>query len=707
MLASAFLGWFGWYRWHISQQRQAMLERLRASEKKLRLAMRASGQGDWNWEASADAFEFQDTKLLLGTDIPTRITVIAMLASIHEDDRLRVIRDWNNHLFGHSQMYNTAYRVKMPGGTVWLAVWGQATERDASGMAVRVSGTYRNVTAERAQEERLRLLAKAFEHTAEGVLVLDASRRIIEANQASCRLFGLAIEDLFYHRVERLLSSRQSSGHYRKVWRLLNQQGHWQGEIWIDNASGRTLPVWVNMSVIDEQSALKERQYVIVFSDISERKAAEEELVYLANYDPLTQLPNRALFFDRLSHAIESAKREHLPVALMFLDLDNFKQINDSFGHGVGDQLLVAISDRLRSVLRDDDTIARIGGDEFVIILEHLGHIGAISTVVEKIRKVMSHPFELSGYHVRTTFSIGIAVYPGDGSDAETLLKNADIAMYHAKESGRNQVQFFAREMQQRAKARLEIETGLRRALELEQLEVWYQPIVTSGNLAVAGFEALVRWRSDDGRLISPAKFIPVAEESDLICEIGHYVMRKTVEQLDLWKAKFGFSGYISVNLSSRQLRQAGFVDSFQPYVRQPSGALRAIVVEITESSLVEQVDRASQTLAQLREIGFAVAVDDFGTGYSSLHYLSRLPLDIVKIDAAFVHKMLNSKVDQTIVRAVIDIADVKGLHVVAEGIENPQQAEWLEQAGCRYFQGYLYGRPAPKEVIEAKWLKT
>jgi diguanylate cyclase (GGDEF)-like protein/PAS domain S-box-containing protein len=710
LLTLLLVGGIGYYRWRLMRSRFAALEQLAASEEKLRLAMDASGQGHWQWHLYDDEILLDRTQQVFGVSMPSSLPLVVFWGMIHVRDRLRVVKAWKGFLFGHEEGFQVVCRLEIGDASAWVEMRGQAVTRDENGMATRVLGTYRNVTAEKEKDARLDLLARAFEDTSEGVVVLDEQRRIIEVNNAALQLSGVSRRQLIGRKVTSLRGSRQRPEDYDKIWEEIGRSGKWQGELWVRTILGEEKPLWVCLSTLEDPSR-EERHYVAVFSDMSERKAAEEELKFLANYDPLTQLPNRALLWDRLSHALDTARRESRPLALMFLDLDHFKQINDTYGHGAGDKVLIAIADRLRATLRDDDTIARIAGDEFVIILEHFPHLGAIPAVTDKIRKAMTKPVEVEGRQLNVTFSIGVALYPGDGQDATALMKSADIAMYNAKQAGRNQVQFFAPQMQERVRQRLEIESDLRKALKLGELEVWYQPQVYSTPsssrevVQLSGFEALVRWRHPEKGLISPAEFIPVAEESDLINELGLWVFEQALAQYAAWKSDWGFDGVMSVNLSARQLKIPDLAGHFATILGQSGIGAGRVVLEVTETALMDNLAEAQHTLTALREAGFGVALDDFGSGYSSLNYLRQLPIDYIKIDASFVHNLLESAIDRAIVTAVLEIARVQGLRVLAEGIERMEQKDFLLASGCRYFQGFLFGRPAPPDALTL-WLQ-
>jgi diguanylate cyclase (GGDEF)-like protein len=430
-------------------------------------------------------------------------------------------------------------------------------------------------------------------------------------------------------------------------------------------------------------------------SEIAERRLADQRVMHMAHHDALTALPNRALLTDRVEQAIAHATRSGNKVALLFLDLDRFKNVNDSLGHGVGDDLLQAVALRLKGCLRAEDTAARLGGDEFIIALPDVGDAAEPARVAARILAELARPFEVSGHQLPAEASIGISMYPGDGDCAQTLLRNADTAMYHAKESGRGNYQFFSQQMNERVNRRLSTETRMRRALEQEEFVLHYQPLIDLGTGRVTGAEALLRWPQPDHHIVSPADFIPVAEETGLIVPLGEWVLRQACAQARAWQAQApGLR--IAVNLSPRQFRQKDLVTTVAQVLRDTGLAPHLLELELTEGMLMHHADDTVHTLARLGEMGVHLAIDDFGTGYSSLSYLKRFPIDTLKIDRSFVKDLHDGHDDAAIVKAIVAMARGLGLGVVAEGVETEAQARYLRSLACDMAQGFHFGRPMP-----------
>lgn len=533
-----------------------------------------------------------------------------------------------------------------------------------------------------------------FEHSGEAILVTDAANRIVAANPELTRLTGYAPEELLGHNPRILASGETPPETYREMWDALRAQGRWQGELRDRRKDGSTYPKWVRITVLPDAAG-----YIASFTDISARKDIEARIRYLAYHDDLTDTFNRHGLKIQLDQALAAARRSAAPLALLLLDLDNFKSINDTLGHSVGDQLLIEAARRLRECVRASDILARLGGDEFVVVLTDMEAARAALSVAGKLLAVLRAPYAIDARTLHASASIGVAVFPADGADAETLLKNADAAMYLAKEKGRDNVRFFDDEMRVRALARLELENDLRGALKAGQFALHYQPQVAARDGRILGFEALLRWHHPLRGFVSPADFIPIAEASGLIEPIGAWVLDTACRQLKVWRAE-GIAGVrMAVNLSARQLRAADLVERVQDVLDRhgiPPGALE---IEITESVAMDDPAQSIERLRALRALGVTLAIDDFGTGYSSLAYLKLLPIHVLKIDRSFVRDVDTDANDAAICAATIALAHTLGLKVVAEGIETETQRHILATVQrCDYLQGYLIGRPAPAE---------
>ncbi|MBF0369365.1 MAG: EAL domain-containing protein [Magnetococcales bacterium] len=553
----------------------------------------------------------------------------------------------------------------------------------------------------RMLNDRLRLTAQVFDSTAEAIVITDAANKIIEVNPAFTKITGYASDEVVGRDPGFMKSGRHDRAFYADMWQKIWKEGYWQGEIWDRRKNGEVYPKWLTINTVKNNSQ-KPTQCIGVFSDISVVKNAEEELERLAFYDGLTNLPNRTLFKTRLEHEFKTAHRRKTKVALLFLDLDHFKNVNDTLGHAAGDQLLVVMAKRICSCVRESDTVSRLGGDEFTVIVTDVDDAAAVSHVAHNILEALKRPVELEGQNIVAGCSIGIAIHPEDGENSETLIKNADAAMYHAKDSGRNAYAFFTEKLNVRAVRRMDIENGLRQAIDQQQFTLHYQPKVDFKTRRIIGLEALVRWNRPGAGLISPEKFIPVAEETGLIREIGQMVLESACRQVvDLMKG--GLPALpVSVNLSVHQLQHPKLIEHLQAALNKSGLPAQLLELEITESMLANDVDAAIVKLNEIRKMGVAISVDDFGTGYSSLSYLKRFPIHTLKIDRSFVQDLPDDSDNAAIVRAIISMAHSLGLGTVAEGIETQSQGEFLNNHACQRMQGFFFSRPLPvPELVE------
>jgi diguanylate cyclase (GGDEF)-like protein/PAS domain S-box-containing protein len=564
--------------------------------------------------------------------------------------------------------------------------------------------TFRDITERKVAEEALLLYANMFRHSGEGILVTDRDNHIIAANPALTQMTGYALNELLGHNPRILSSGKTPPEIYQMLWASLNETGFWQGELNDRRKDGATYPKWATISVIyDEDGSVT--HHIASFTDISERKAAEERIQHLAHHDTLTGLFNRYNLENRLGQALMSARRDNVPLAVMFIDLDRFKLINDSLGHHVGDVLLIEVARRLQASVRESDIVARLGGDEFVVVLTGLESAFDAASVAGKILHALGQAYAIDGNNLHSSPSIGVSVYPDDGASADELMKNADTAMYHAKEQGRNNVQFFTSAMNVVAAERMELERDLHTALETGQFEVHYQPQVDAKTERVCGFEALVRWHHPRLGLVPPLKFIPVAEESGLIGALGLWVLDTACSQFAAWRTA-GVTGIrMAVNLSAHQLRSADLLGQVKSCIERYELKDGDLELEITESVAMDNPERAIGRLTELRELGVHLAIDDFGTGYSSLAYLKHLPIQTLKLDRSFVRDIETDANDAAICAATLALAHNLGLKVVAEGVEMEVQRYFLSTVhGCDILQGYYYGKPAAAAEWTAQW---
>ena len=552
--------------------------------------------------------------------------------------------------------------------------------------------------ARREAEEQMRLAAVAFENTLEGIMVADAAHQIISVNRAFTQITGHAPEQILGRDVSALGVDGQDCGFYARIWEWLAEHGNWHGEVWNRRQDGGSYPAWFNIAAV-RSSTSTVTHYVGVLTDISERKAAQARIEHMAQHDPLTDLPNRTLLADRMQQAIAHAQRSNRRVALLFVDLDHFKHINDSLGHSIGDRVLMEVSRRLVDEVRASDTVARLSGDEFVILLPEAGGIEGVVRVVSGITNAIAEPIQLEGHRIRLSASIGVSLFPKDGSEGSVLLTNADHAMYHAKAAGRSTYRFFSPEMDEKARERFRIESDLREALSGRQLRLFYQPQVDSHTSRVDGYEALLRWFHPERGLLSPGAFLDVAEETGLIVPIGEWVMKQACAQCSRWHAQ-GFRGSVAVNLSARQFGQENLLETVKESLQDANLQGNFLELELTESLLVEPTEATMKLLRDLRQLGVRIAVDDFGTGYSSLSYLKRYPITTLKIAQPFVEEIAVESEDRAIVQAIVTLARAMSLETVAEGVEQASQVQALRDIGADRLQGYHFGKAVPPSEL-------
>lgn len=557
-----------------------------------------------------------------------------------------------------------------------------------------------DITERKRHEERLRMANTVFQSAPEAIMVTDANGVIQSVNPAFTAITGYHLAEAIGNTPRLLKSGRYDQPFYAELWRHLTELGKWSGEIWQRRKNGDAYPVLQNIEAVrDPQGCIV--QYVAFFTDISERKLVEQEIFFRANYDPLTGLPNRSLLHEQLDQVLKRACRRGKRVALLFLDLDHFKQVNDTLGHALGDALLYKVAQRIKASVRETDTVARHSGDEFVLVLPDIPPDQDASTIAGKVLQRIAEPFDLgaSSTALHISASIGIALYPDQGSDAAMLLRHADLAMYQAKMGGRNTFRHYEAAMTDHAVRKLSLETDLRHALEGEGLAVHYQPIIDVLGGSLVGAEALVRWHHPERGMVPPSELIPLAEEIGLIREVGVWVLERVCRTLRQW-GWIGVQIPISVNLSSHQIQRGLSVDIVQALLQRYDLSPGLLAFEITESVLVSDTLQTSEWLKAIRGLGIRLDLDDFGTGFSSLAYLKRYPIDRIKIDRAFVCDLVANLNDRALVKAVLAMAHSLHLRVVAEGVEDAEQDVLLRQLGCDYAQGFYYARPVPDDAF-------
>lgn len=545
-------------------------------------------------------------------------------------------------------------------------------------------------------QQQLKLADEALEHSGEALMVVGSDGKLLRVNRAFTRLTGYREADVLGQDANLVAERPVTEAEDAAMKRALASQGVWEGEISNRRADGQIYPAWYSISCVRDHSG-EITHYILIFSDITERKRAESSMKHLAEHDFLTGLPNRVLFNDRLGQAVATAQRNGERFTLMFLDLDRFKIINDTLGHSVGDALLVQLARRLVEVLRGGDTVCRQGGDEFVVLLPGTSTAQGARHLAQKLLDVIDQPFSVEEHELSVTASIGVVFYPDDGGNADELLRHADVAMYHAKSSGRHNFQFFTASLNARAAEMMRLEFALKRALEQRELLVYYQPQVRVSDQVVVALESLLRWPVAEG-FVSPAEFIPVAEDSGLIVQIGEWVLEESCRQLSVMPSASDLS--IAVNVSALQFRQRDFVGMVQRVITRHGIPPERLELEVTESVVMHDLEDVIEKMQQLKALGVGIAIDDFGKGYSSLSYLKRFPITKLKIDQSFIRDCTEDQEDASIVEAIISLARSLGLEIIAEGVETPEQLEFLRLRECEMAQGYLLGRPMPAEKL-------
>lgn len=562
-----------------------------------------------------------------------------------------------------------------------------------------------DITGRRQDENNQRIAATAFE-SQESLLITDTQGVILRVNKAFTETTGYTAAEIVGQTPRLLKSGRHNAEFYREMWETIHRTGKWQGEIWDRRKNGEIYPKWLSITAVKGDDGVV-THYIGSHTDITERKAAEEEIHLLAFYDPLTRLPNRRLLTDRIKQALASSARTRRAGALLLIDLDDFKSLNDTLGHDIGDLLLQQVAQRLTFCVREGDTVARLGGDEFEVILEDLSGQALetaelVEIVGQKILAALNQTYQLGTLEYRSSCSIGATLFNGHQSSIEDLMKQADIAMYQAKKAGRNALRFFDPEMQDALNVRAALESELSKALENQQFQLYYQIQVDSSNRPL-GAEALIRWLHPERGLVPPLQFIPLAEETGLILPIGQWVLETACAQIKVWQQDALTRDLVlAVNVSAKQFRQADFVAQVESTVQRHGIAPRLLKLEVTESLLLENIEDTIAIMNALNEIGVQFSLDDFGTGYSSLLYLKQLPLDQLKIDQSFVRDIASVDSDKAIVRTIIAMAQILHLDVIAEGVETEEQRQLLLNNGCTNYQGYLFSKPVPIEQFEA-----
>ena len=690
-------------------ERKLAEHKLQESEYCWKFAIEGTGDGVWDWNIKTDQLVYSDRwRHLFGYSeedhLPTDHNVWRSL--FHPDDAQMVCDALVNYIEGRTSQYLVEYRIRCKNGQYkWILSRGLVVSHDENGQPLRMIGTHTDITERKNNELDLSISAIAFE-AQDSMMVSDHNQIILRVNKAFTEITGYLPSEVIGKTPLPLRSKLHDAEFYKAIWDGVKNNGAWKGEIYSMRKNGEVFPGILSITAVKDSNNVI-TNYVTTLVDITREKTTADEIQFLAFYDPLTGLANRRLLIDRLNHALVSHSRTGRDGALLFLDLDHFKSLNDTLGHDVGDMLLKEVANRLTACVREDDTVARLGGDEYVVLLENLSDkpleaARQAENIGTKILNALNEPYQLGIHEHINTPSIGAALFSDHNESQEELLKHADIAMYQAKKAGRNNLRFYDPEMQEAIHMRVELERELRKAIEKHQLELYYQVQVNHLS-CIIGVEALVRWHHPTRDLVSPLQFIPLAEETGLILTIGEWVITTACHQIKEWqKNKLTRDLVLSVNVSARQFHQNNFADLVQSAIKDANINPKQLKLELTESILLDDFDTTIATMNLLKEIGVLFSLDDFGTGYSSLQYLKRLPLCQLKIDQTFVRDIFTDSSDKAIVTTIIAMAKSLDLEVIAEGVETEEQKQQLFELGCLAYQGFLFGKPVPITPFEA-----
>jgi diguanylate cyclase (GGDEF)-like protein/PAS domain S-box-containing protein len=698
LLGVMLVGATAWQWTRRRRRERGFFRQIQEREERLKLALWASGEQFWDYDLARGELHWMraDDDSETHPDIDVR-TDIDNEHEIHPED-LPLVRDrLRQHLRGQSPLFLSEHRVRKDDGNGWLWVRarGRVVERDgASGRARRVAGTARDITISRRAERERRIASEVLRSMTEAVAVFDRDFRFVAVNPAFARMSGYGEAEVVGRSTSLLDSSQHDPGFYSQMRAELERTGRWSGEMWQQRKDGDEFLCWIHSGVVHDSGGQRSH-YVAVLTDITDQKRAEQELRYLANYDTLTSLPNRALLSERLSQAIVRARRKGSRIAVLFLDLDRFKDINDSMGHAAGDRILRAAASRLQQTVGSQHTVARLGGDEFTVVLEDLATPEEAEKVAREVITAFEAPLEIDeNQDVAISPSIGISLYPDNAQVPTDLLKHADTAMYQAKAAGRRTFMRYTESMDVAIRHRATVSGALRKVLDRDELRLVFQPRLSLPEGRITGVEALLRWSSGEHGEIPPSQFIPLAEESGLILEIGEWALREACHTLQRWRLHGLHDVSMAVNVSSLQLLRGDLPTVVARVLEDTGVPADRLELELTESVIMANAEHTMATLQAFRRLGVSLAIDDFGTGYSSLAYLKRLPINTLKIDKEFIGDLTRDPDDEAITSTVITMAHSLELNVVAEGVETEAQVQFLREHGCDEIQGYWVSVP-------------
>lgn len=701
VLVTAALVFFSTLRqlsWRVEQQRLLQL-----SQERFDLALAGSNDGVWDWDIRSESVYFSDRCLeIIGYPRAADVDLGQIwLERVHPDDITATRQAIRMHFQGAAERFDNSHRIlHLDGHYVWVHARGQAI-RDGEQRAVRLVGIVRDVTEQKANEERLQQAAAVIDSTNEGVVITDAQNRIVNVNPAFCNITGYDREAVIGQTPTLLKSGWHPDHFYVDLWRELLMTGSWQGEIWNRRKNGEIYPQWQTINAVYDLAG-NLAHYVAVFADITQIKRSQEEIDFLAHHDPLTRLPNRLLMIERLGNALARAKRNDRRLGLIFVDIDRFKAINDSMGHTAGDELLRAAAGRISALCREQDTLARLSGDEFIMLVEDLAEAADLTPFALRVQRAFEQPFDIDDRSLHLSCSLGMSVYPDDGEDSAELLKNADTAVTLAKKNGRNTYAYYTQALTQYARRQMTLESDLHRAIRERELRVYFQPQKNLATGQIVGTEALVRWDHPKLGIIAPMEFLPAAQHAGLMSAIDEYVLHIACAQMRRW-LDMGFAlQTVAVNMSGYWLQRGEVIAAVQAALKDTGLPAHYLELEVTEDEIMEHGEKSGPVLDGLRTLGVKLAIDDFGTGYSSLLRLKRLPVTKLKIDRGFTMDLPGDTNDSAIARAIIALGKSLQMTITAEGVETLAQESLLGELDCDYGQGYLYSKPVPPEQLEA-----